>query len=199
MAELERRDRARLHAAERRARLQALVRLSAWDESDRMQKFGLFGVTLPPPLSPRDSSASGPARALQQAREQAALQQAREEARPDIGAVDTAKARPPAAVATRAPLILGEPPPSEGTGPSRGGMQGADGSKRGWNEALVQLMDLQVRLAKGQMHRDAAVCTNAILTIQELLLRVDEEAQPLSQAQSTPRAEESSWVSGDGS
>lgn len=54
------------------------------------------------------------------------------------------------------------------------GMQRASGILPSRNEAVVQLMELQVRLAKNRNHRDATVCTNAILTLQELVQRVEE-------------------------
>jgi hypothetical protein len=54
------------------------------------------------------------------------------------------------------------------------GMQRAAGVLPSRNEAVVQLMELQVRLAKNRNHRDATVCTNAILTLQELVQRVEE-------------------------
>jgi hypothetical protein len=54
------------------------------------------------------------------------------------------------------------------------GMQRAAGILPSRNEAVVQLMELQVRLAKNRNHRDATVCTNAILTLQELVQRVEE-------------------------
>ena len=54
------------------------------------------------------------------------------------------------------------------------GMQRAAGILPSRNEAVVQLMELQVRLAKKHNHKDASVCTNAILTLQELVQRVEE-------------------------
>lgn len=52
------------------------------------------------------------------------------------------------------------------------GMRRATGALPSRTDALVQLMELQVRLAKADKHSDAAVCTNAILTLQELIQRV---------------------------
>ena len=46
--------------------------------------------------------------------------------------------------------------------------QRASGTLSSRKEAIVQLMELQTRLARSNNHRDAAVCTNAILTLQEL-------------------------------
>ena len=40
--------------------------------------------------------------------------------------------------------------------------------------ALLQLMELQTRLEREQRFAEAAVCTNAVLTLQELLQRVEE-------------------------
>lgn len=54
------------------------------------------------------------------------------------------------------------------------GIQRAAGILPSRNEAVVQLMELQVRLAKNRNHRDATVCTNAILTLQELVQRVED-------------------------
>lgn len=54
------------------------------------------------------------------------------------------------------------------------GMQRAAGILPSRNEVVVQLMELQVRLAKARNHKDAAVCTSAILTLQELVQRVEE-------------------------
>jgi len=52
------------------------------------------------------------------------------------------------------------------------GMRRATGALPSRTDALVQLMELQVRLAKADKHSDAAVCTIAILTLQELIQRV---------------------------
>lgn len=54
------------------------------------------------------------------------------------------------------------------------GMRRAAGILPSRNDALVQLMELQTRLAKSHNNRDAVVCTNAILTMQELMQRVEE-------------------------
>lgn len=56
------------------------------------------------------------------------------------------------------------------------GRQRAAGLLPSRNEALVQLMELQARLTRNFNHRDAAVCTNAILTLQELMQRVEDLA-----------------------
>jgi hypothetical protein len=56
------------------------------------------------------------------------------------------------------------------------GRQRAAGILPSRNDALVQLMELQARLARSFNHRDATVCTNAILTLQELMQRVEDLA-----------------------
>lgn len=54
------------------------------------------------------------------------------------------------------------------------GRQRAAGVLPSRNDALVRLMELQARLTRGFNHADAAVCTNAIMTLQELMHRVEE-------------------------
>ena len=54
------------------------------------------------------------------------------------------------------------------------GRQRASGSLPSRREAVLQLMDLQTRLQREDRSRDSAVCTNAILTLQELIKRVEE-------------------------
>lgn len=66
---------------------------------------------------------------------------------------------------------------SRGPPPSAAGMAGvqrAMGNLPSRRATLISLMELQVRLARQEKHGDAAVCTNAIQTLQELLQRVDE-------------------------
>ena len=54
------------------------------------------------------------------------------------------------------------------------GRQRAEGTLPSRREALMQLMSLQIRLHREERERDSAVCTNAILTLQELLQRVEQ-------------------------
>jgi hypothetical protein len=65
------------------------------------------------------------------------------------------------------------PPPSAS---AMAGMQRAAGNLPSRRATLVSLMELQIRLARQEKHEDAAVCTNAIQTLQELIQRVDELA-----------------------
>lgn len=55
-------------------------------------------------------------------------------------------------------------------------LQRAAGNLPSRRATLVSLMELQIRLARQEKHEDAAVCTNAIQTLQELIQRVDELA-----------------------
>jgi hypothetical protein len=50
-------------------------------------------------------------------------------------------------------------------------MQRADGVLPSRRAAMLALMELQVRLARQGRDEDAAVCTNSIQTIQDLLCR----------------------------
>lgn len=53
-------------------------------------------------------------------------------------------------------------------------LQRAAGILPSRRKALLQLMELQTKLEREKRFRNAAVCTNAILTLQELLQRVEE-------------------------
>lgn len=54
------------------------------------------------------------------------------------------------------------------------GKQRASGSLPSRREAVLQLMNLQIKLQREDRSRDSSVCTNAILTLQELINRVEE-------------------------
>ena len=54
------------------------------------------------------------------------------------------------------------------------GMQRATGSLPSRRDVVLQLMGLQMRLQREERSVDSALCTNAILTLQELLHRVDQ-------------------------
>mgnify|MGYP006080994489 CR=1 FL=1 len=64
------------------------------------------------------------------------------------------------------------PPPASGMA----SMQRAAGNLPSRRATLVSIMELQIRLARQEKHDDAAVCTNAIQTLQELMRRVEELA-----------------------
>ena len=54
------------------------------------------------------------------------------------------------------------------------GMRRATGALSSRTDAVLRLMQLQMRLTKANKQTDAAVCTTAILTLQELMQRVQE-------------------------
>ena len=54
------------------------------------------------------------------------------------------------------------------------GRQRSTGSLPSRRDVVLQLMDLQLRLQREDRGRDSALCTNAILTLQELLQKVED-------------------------
>jgi len=54
------------------------------------------------------------------------------------------------------------------------GRQRATGNLPSRRDAVIQLIELQLKLQREDRARDSAICTNAILTLQELIQRVEE-------------------------